>query len=276
MKLALLADIHANYPALEAVAAHIAAWQPDEVILAGDVINRGPSPKACLDFVVDKVATSGWKVIKGNHEDYVLDWLKPEAHADPFHADLHQISYWTWEQLYRSPEPFRIWPDQISVQAPDGTEVRCVHASVRNNRDSIWPITPLADMRLKIGPNPPSTLLVGHTHIPLVRCIDNTLVVNCGSVGMPFDRDTRASYAQLVWQHDAWYSRIVRVDYDRAQTEHDYSTSGYLALPMAELTLRELREGRSQLFEWTEAYQKAILDRTMTVRESVRLQLQRP
>ena len=275
MKIALFADIHANFAALQTVARHIAAWNPDHVLLAGDVINRGPSPAECLGFVLEKVQTNGWMVIKGNHEDYVLEWLKPEAHVDPLHANLHQISYWTWEQLKRDVSGFVGWPDQISLNAPDGGELRVVHASTRNNRDSIWPTTPNADLRIKIGDKPPATLLVAHTHIPLIRGLDQTLVVNCGSVGMPFDRDTRASYAQLIWQTDAWYCRIVRLDYDLGETERAYVRSGYGNLPMARLTLRELREGRSQLFEWTESYQEAIKAGTMTIEESVRLQMLR-
>ena len=48
MKIAVLADIHGNLPALEAVAAHVEAWQPDRVIVAGDLVNRGPRPLECL------------------------------------------------------------------------------------------------------------------------------------------------------------------------------------------------------------------------------------
>ena len=51
MKIALLADIHANFSALQTVSADIETWQPDLVIVAGDLVNRGPKPKECLEFV---------------------------------------------------------------------------------------------------------------------------------------------------------------------------------------------------------------------------------
>jgi predicted phosphodiesterase len=52
MKLAVLADVHANWQALQAVAADLERWQPDRVVVAGDVINRGPRPLECAKFVL--------------------------------------------------------------------------------------------------------------------------------------------------------------------------------------------------------------------------------
>ena len=54
MKLAVLSDIHGNWPGLMVVADHIERWQPDLVIVNGDVINRGPNSAACWDFVQQK------------------------------------------------------------------------------------------------------------------------------------------------------------------------------------------------------------------------------
>lgn len=41
MKIAILSDIHGNLPALQTVADDIARWQPDQVIVNGDIVNRG-------------------------------------------------------------------------------------------------------------------------------------------------------------------------------------------------------------------------------------------
>ena len=48
------------------------------------------------------------------------------------------------------------------------------------------------------------------------------LVVNAGAVGLPFDGDTRASYAQLTWQCGAWHADVIRLDYDRRQAGRDF------------------------------------------------------
>ena len=72
VKIAVLADIHANLAALEAVSEHIEHWQPDSIAIAGDIVNRGPRPRECWGFVQERMAQDGWLVLRGNHEGYVI------------------------------------------------------------------------------------------------------------------------------------------------------------------------------------------------------------
>jgi hypothetical protein len=139
-----------------------------------------------------------------------------------------------------------------------------------SNRDGVFPKTTDDELRHKISPAP-HVLCVGHTHWPLIRQIDETLVVNVGSAGLPFDRDTRVSYAQLTWQRGQWYAKIVRLEYDLAQAEQDYVTSGYLAEggPIVKLVLDELHTARPHLYGWTKQYVDQILGGDITVAESV-------
>ena len=78
VKVAVISDIHANAAALEAVLDHVERWAPDHVIVAGDVINRGPEPVVCLTTIREK-EEKGWNVVIGNHEEYVLFHESPEA-----------------------------------------------------------------------------------------------------------------------------------------------------------------------------------------------------
>jgi len=63
MKIAILSDIHGNLPALQTVADHLEAWQPNYIFVNGDVVNRGPNPAACLRFVEQKQRDNGWQII---------------------------------------------------------------------------------------------------------------------------------------------------------------------------------------------------------------------
>lgn len=271
MKLAILADIHANFVALQTVTAHIEAWEPDGVIVAGDVVNRGPCPLECLRFVQQKQRTHGWQVVRGNHEDYVIHQAKRGPTYNKFEREFYQFSYWTYTQLNGQVAQLEAMPFQCSLSAPDGSEVRVTHASMRGNREGIFSWTPDLELHEKIGPSPPALFCVGHTHRPLIRRLDETLVVNVGAAGLPFDHDTRAAYAQLVWRKGRWQPKIVRLDYDRAQTERDFVESGFLIEggPMARLVLDELQTARSHLYYWTQRYQAPILSGEMTVLEAV-------
>jgi predicted phosphodiesterase len=270
MKLAVLADVHANWLALQAVADHLAAWGADRVVVAGDVINRGPRPVECWEFVLQRQRESNWLLVLGNHEEYVIHHARPrEPIAGPW-IQIWGSSRWTYEKLGCDVSTLETLPLQQSWHMPDGSEARVVHASMRGTRDGIFVKTPDAVLRGQITPAP-KLFVVGHTHQPLVRTIDETLVVNVGAVGLPFDLDPRACYAQLTWQAGRWIAKIVRVDYDRAQADRDFDETGFVADagPIALLIRDELAQARSNLFEWTRAYEAAVIAGHLTMAESV-------
>ena len=268
MKIAVLADIHANLPAFETVIDHVGRWAPDAVIVLGDVVNRGPRPADCLRLVLERQRSRGWLLLRGNHEDYVI------AHArhgySGVEVELYRNSRWTYEQLDRQVTALQAWPFSLSL-SPGGRELRAVHASMRHNRDGIYPETPDEQLQAQIGPRPPAAFVVGHTHKPLVRRLNGTLVVNAGSVGLPFDGDPRACYAQLEYGTGDWRAELVRLEYDRARAERDFVESGFMAEagPLTRLIWVELRQSRSQIAEWAQAYEPEVMAGHLTVEESV-------
>jgi putative phosphoesterase len=269
MKLAVLADIHGNYAALQAVAAHIDQWRPDAVVVAGDIVNRGPRSPECLRFVRERAAAAGWRLIRGNHDEYVIRVAGGSTARPGLEGAVWENVRWTAEQL-GDVATLEAMPVRVSLVAPDGGEVRVVHASMRHNRDNILPDTPDAVLREQIAPAPP-LFCVGHTHRPLVRAIDTTLVINAGSVGLPFDGDVRASYAQLHWQHGGWHAAITRVPYDREQTARDYVETGFLrdSGVIAELIFDEFRTARSRLDRWMERYRAPVLAGEISAADTV-------
>jgi predicted phosphodiesterase len=271
MKIAVLADIHANFEALQTVAAHIEAWRPARVVVAGDIVNRGPRSPECLNFVLEKAQTDDWLIVRGNHEDYVISVTREKhTHSDIDRVFLQAI-YWTEQQLREQVDTLAAFPDQQSLYLFDRDEVRITHGSMCGIRDGIYPGTEDEELREKIAP-PPAVLCVGHTHRPLVRQIDETLVVNVGAVGLPFDGDTRAAYGQLEWRNGNWQARIIRLTYDLAQAERDFEETGFLEHggPLVPLVLDELRKARSHLYSWTRQYHPLIMNGEISMAESVR------
>jgi predicted phosphodiesterase len=260
MKLAILSDIHGNLPALHAVAEHIDAWRPDHVIVNGDIVNRGPCSPPCLRFVQDRQRARNWQALRGNHEDHVLEHTRPDAVRNGPQFEINRMSFWTYEQLNGAVEALAALPNVCTLHAPDGSMVRVTHASMRNNRDGIYISTTDNVLRQQIAPAP-AVFCSAHTHYPLIRCIDDTLVVNVGSAGSPNDGDPRASYAQLTWRRGQWRAEIMRLEYDREQTERDFQTSGFLddAGAIARVMHFEWRFAQPFFPFWIYQYQARVL-----------------
>lgn len=264
MKIAVLSDIHGNMAALEAVAAHIANWQPDFAVVNGDTVNRGPASLAAWQFVQ---AQSSWQLLKGNHEEYVIGHRQNGAVKNGRSVEengrlqeIYRMSYWTYLQHQKQVAALADLQDGLSLFARDGSELRLRHASMQSNRDGIWPEAPVEVMREKIG-SPPAVFATAHIHRPFVCQVDETLLVNSGSVGTPADGDPRASYAQIVWQNGRWTAEVIRVAYHREATHQAYITSGFLAEAgvIGWLSFYEWQQASSVIPGWIRRYFDPVL-----------------
>ena len=123
-----------------------------------------------------------------------------------------------------------------------------------------------------------AVVAVGHTHRAFIRRSGDILVVNAGSVGLPFDGDARAAYGQVTWQNGRWQGEIIRLPYDREQARRDFHETGFLegAGPAAELILLELETALPQLYQWAVQYEEAILAGEITMETAVQSFLASP
>ncbi|MBK8430784.1 MAG: metallophosphoesterase [Chloroflexi bacterium] len=272
MKIAVLSDIHGNLPALEAVTADIAAWQPDVVVVNGDVINRGPSNLACLQWVLRHQREAGWVLLRGNHEDYVLTSADPTIPRTGPKFELRQFSEWTYQQVGTElMQELAAMPDRFGWRAPDGSTFLAMHGTVQGNRVGIYPQTTDEEIRPLIAPAP-SLFVTAHTHRALIRQVGHTTVVNIGSAGLPFDENQQVGYGRFTWTASAgWQAEVRRLDYDRQRAELDMVTTGFLdeAGPFAPLVLVELRLALGLIGRWAKQYEADFLQGEFGLAESV-------
>lgn len=277
MKIAVLADIHANIQALQVTINHVENWKPDYVIVAGDTINRGPRPQQCLDLILNKNQNNDWRLIRGNHEDYVIKQGSSTAPREGPIADVHRASIWTYEQINKNIKPLEMMEFKQDLYDGNYNLIRAVHASMLGNRIGVYPETSDTNLRKLILGDPdqhistPKIFCAGHTHRPLIRTIDHILVVNAGSVGLPFDGDHRACYAQIEINASNRASRIIRLKYDIDQAINDFKQSDYLdgGGPLVKLVLLELLTSKSHLYSWSKDYQALALQGRIEMNDSV-------
>ncbi len=270
MKLAVIADIHGNYPALCTVLDDLEKWKPEFVWVAGDVINRGPRPKACLDLILQKCGSENWVYLNGNHEDYVVERSRK---GDPRSGPMYELflpSLWTYEQISRDVSGINDLPFQHHKVFPNAGEVRVSHASIAGNRAGIYPF--MSEIALgRLIPPQSDVFCVGHTHYPLIRQVYSTLVVNAGAVGLPFDGDQRAAYAQISFLNGTWYAEIIRLPYDIDRAHQDFYQSGFIpnSGPISSIILKELELSQALLGTWVSIFEEEIILGRVSVKDSV-------
>ncbi len=222
-RVAILSDIHGNIPALEAVLADIERESPDEVLVGGDLVGRGPEGSR----VVELIRQRGWATIKGNHEDYLLDFRQGRVPGAWLVDEVWSASRWMASELTEVDVAFiDSLPDSaVSRRLP---QVHLVHGTPRSNNEGIGPWTSGRRMCRHLGSIEESVLVCAHTHRPLERRFDGGQVVNVGSVGLPFNRDPRAQYVILEGQGDEVTVDFRRVEYDRSELLSIYRSSGFL------------------------------------------------
>lgn len=260
MKIALFSDVQANLPAMEEMIDRIEHWNPDLVVMNGDLVNRGPSSLECLDLWRELEQRRRCVAVRGNHEDFVHDCrLNPPP--TPAEAELRAFTDWTANQLGERIDECMAWPDQFLFHAPNAPDrwVHVTHGTLKSNRQGILRSTPDEEIAA-VMPHGVDLFVTAHTHRPLQRVVDGVTVLNLGSVGSPFDRDPRASYARLVWNGNDWQTSIERFEYDRDRADRDYFDSGFYegGGPLARLIYEEWRRAEGMINRWRQQYQAAV------------------
>jgi predicted phosphodiesterase len=197
--LAVLYDIHANLPALEAVLADTRERGADRFLLGGDYTGFGPFPHETL-ALLRTIEDAIW--IRGNNERWLREPPLDRPEAVPLvEQEAKELGEETVAWLYGLPERVEL----------DGNLY--VHGSPLSDVDSFDAKPRPDDERLLAGVRD-RTIVFGHGHLQFRRPGPNgTDLVSPGSVGMPLDRDVRAAWAS--WDGDFTFHRV-EYDIERA------------------------------------------------------------
>jgi predicted phosphodiesterase len=225
MRLCILADIHANLAALEAVLADARKRRPDRYICLGDVVGYGPNPAECLQALRDLDA----EVVQGNHEAGLLGELSTERfNAFALLALQHNRAILSPADL----DYIAGFRTRVEVEG----KALFIHGSPDDRDEYVFSEERMQEV---VAAQPMWISACGHTHFQYV--FDGEIVepgplaayalrqecrylFNPGSVGQPRDRDPRAAYAILDLQQNEL--ALVRVEYDIWLTHERMKAAG--------------------------------------------------
>jgi predicted phosphodiesterase len=243
MRYAILADIHANLAAFEAVLEDIEAkGSVDELWCLGDIVGYGPDPGECIELLRKYNPVC----VVGNHDLGAIDKLDLSS----FNPAAAAACRWTAAQLKTSDIRYL---ESLPLTVTKG-DFYLVHGSPAEPVMEYVMSTGIAEKNFSFFDSP--YCLVGHTHVPLAFKQAETLcssislspniglvlgahrmIVNPGGVGQPRDGDPRASYA--IYESEGSILRLYRVPYDINSTQDKMVQAG-LPMPL----ISRLESGR--------------------------------
>ena len=178
MRLGLISDIHGNSDALAAVLAALRADGVDRLICCGDIVGYYYAPAECLEQLAE------WNVtyVRGNHEDMLAAVLSDPSAEEPIRQKYGSGLRVACESL----PPDRLQrlinlPSVIDTEI-EGRRVVIGHGAPWDVNQYIYPDAP-HELLVRCAHNAPDYVVLGHTHYPMCHRIDDTVIINPGSVG---------------------------------------------------------------------------------------------
>jgi putative phosphoesterase len=204
MRILVMADVHGNWPALQAVAA-----QPHDVCLClGDLVDYALDPSPCIGWVRDNAKY----VVRGNHDHGAAQDVRISGRTG-FKYLTGVTRTLTRELVKEDDLRFLSRLPLTRMVTFENTRYFLVHATPRDPLDEYAP----ADeefWKRRLQNVEAEVVCVGHTHVPYVLEVGDKLVINPGSVGQPRDGDPRASFAII----EDYKVELQRVEYPVEET----------------------------------------------------------
>jgi predicted phosphodiesterase len=187
IRVALIADIHGNLPALEAVLDDVQTVTPDMIVCLGDVGAMGPFPAETLKRVRD---LDCWLVM-GNGDAAMLE-PSDEQTASHDHAARRftDMDRWCAGQIDEEHRAFiRTFQPGVTISLGDAGELHCCHGSPQSYDDVIKATTPDEELAPMFEGLHATVIAGGHWHFPMLRRYRHLTLFNPGSVGLPYEFD---------------------------------------------------------------------------------------
>jgi len=185
MRVAVLADIHGNLPALEAVLREVETAGVDVIVLNGDLAD-GPMPAETLDRLEELGEQAIW--VRGNSDRWLADAFDGTFRPSGLPTNP-PAEYFSWCAARIEPghrDRLASLPLTVTLDIDGLGPVAFCHATARDDNEFIVVDSPIAHYQAAFAGMTEQTVVIGHTHMPFDRLADTRRIINPGSVGLPY------------------------------------------------------------------------------------------
>ncbi|MCP3030062.1 metallophosphatase family protein [Halobacillus sp. A1] len=224
MRLAFISDIHGNARALESVLNDIEKRKIDQLFVLGDISYRGLDPERSVEMVRQLKAN----VIKGNADEWIVRGVQEGEAAEDAIEGMNEEKEWSSSNMSQdSVQYLKDLPEEINEEY-EGVNIHAFHATPKDLFEVVKPTETDEDMTERLMANEVADIYIyGHIHTPYIRHIGGKIVINTGSVGLPFDGLAQPSYAIVDIEDGGVQTSIVRTNYDLEELVEDINSSDY-------------------------------------------------
>ncbi len=249
MKIAVLADIHNNFCALESCLAYCEKQHIQKIAFLGDYVSDCPSPQMTLKLLKQAQRSFSTVFVKGNREEYML---KQADHPNP---DWKYGS--AWGSLYHTfcrlkgddLDWFRSLPIYRRTSLEGEIVFEMCHGTPQIARKIVYEGS--EEMNEVFEGMTTDLMLCGHSHVQFHSRKGGLHMINCGSVGIACDDDPSARMAVVEKVKDDWKVELLKIPYDIERMKREFWESGFMeeAKIWAEIMLHTVTTGHEYSWE---------------------------
>ena len=189
----------------------------------GDLCYRGIEPKRALELVREL----NCDVIKGNADEWVVRGVREGEVPDQALEMMNKERDWILSKLdEESVEYLRELPTELNLTFGDVT-IHAFHATPNSLFEVVQPDESDEVLTEKLMVKQADLFIYAHIHKAYIRCLNGKYIMNCGSVGLPFDGLKKASYILVDIEEGSVRVSNVRVNYDVESVIRQFKESDY-------------------------------------------------
>ncbi len=225
MEIAVLADIHSNYVALETCMDYALKRGIIRFLFLGDYIGELAYPERTMELLYKYREAYSCHFIRGNKEDYWKNYRAGGETGWPEYNSTTGALYYAYHRLSkRDLDFFEELPETLTLVYGSLPALILCHGSTKGSRDAM----PLGSARTRevLEKADADYILCGHTHIQGKTVHRNRTALNPGAVGVPLKSGGKTQFAVLHGENGAWKEEFVSLNYDRERVVRGLAESG--------------------------------------------------